>query len=57
MVMEGDDKTESIILRRRQEIKSLTEEGRRCRNPFRMKCIRQELDRLEHELEMLVDLI
>lgn len=57
LVMEGDDKTESIILRRRQEIKSLTEEGRRCRNGFRMQCIRQDLERLEHELEMLVDLI
>ena len=57
MVMEGDDKTESIILRRKQEIKSLTEEGRRCRNKFRQQCIRQELERLEHELKILVDLL
>lgn len=56
-VMDGEDETESIILRRKQEIKSLTEEGRRCRNSFRLQNIRQELERLEHELKILVDLL
>jgi len=35
----------------------LQREGRQCRNGFRMKCIRQELERLENELEILVDLL
>jgi len=48
---------EDIIQRRKEEIKQLQREGRQCRNGFRMKCIRQELDRLEHELETLVDLL
>ena len=56
-VMEGEDDVESIILRRKAEITSLQREGRSCRNGFRMKCIQQELERLEHELEILVDLL
>jgi len=56
-VMEWDDDAEDVIVRRKQEISGLKREGRECRNGFRMKCIRQELDRLEHELEILVDLI
>ena len=56
-IMDGEDNTESIILRRKQEISQLTDEGRRCRNGFRMQCIQQELERLEHELEILVDLL
>ena len=56
-VMEGEDDVESIILRRKAEITSLQREGRSCRNGFRMKCIQQELERLEHELELLVDLL
>lgn len=56
-VMEWEDGAEDIIQRRKEEIKQLQREGRQCRNGFRMKCIRQELDRLEHELETLVDLL
>lgn len=56
-VMEGEDEAERIILRRKEEITSLRREGRQCRNGFRMQCIQQELDRLEHELEILVDLL
>jgi hypothetical protein len=56
-VMEGEDDVESIILRRKAEITSLQREGRQCRNGFRMKCIQQELERLEHELEILIDLL
>ena len=55
-VMEGE-KAEEVILRRKQEITGLQREGRQCRNGFRMKCIRQELERLENELEILVDLL
>ena len=57
IVMEGEDDVESIILRRKAEITSLQREGRQCRNGFRMKCIQQELERLEHELEILIDLL
>ena len=56
-VMEGEDDVESIILRRKKEITGLQREGRQCRNGFRMKCIQQELERLEHELEILIDLL
>ena len=56
-VMEGEDDMESVILRRKEEITSLQREGRNCRNGFRMKCIQQELERLEHELEILIDLL
>lgn len=56
-VMEWEDGAEDIIRRRKEEIKQLQREGRQCRNGFRMKCIRQELERLEHELETLVDLL
>ena len=56
-IMDGEDNTESIILRRKQEISRLKDEGRRCRNGFRVQCIQQELERLEHELEILVDKI
>lgn len=56
-VMDGDAEAERIILRRKEEITSLRREGRQCRNGFRMQCIKQELDRLEHELEILVDLL
>lgn len=56
-VMEGEDDSESIILRRKAEITGLQREGRQCRNGFRMKCIQQELERLEHELEILIDLL
>ena len=56
-VMEWDDDAEDVILRRKQEISDLKREGRECRNGFRMKCIRQELERLEHELEILADLL
>ena len=55
-VMEGE-KAEEVILRRKQEITGLQREGAQCRNGFRMKCIRQELERLENELEILVDLL
>ena len=55
-VMEGE-KAEEVILRRKQEITGLQREVRQCRNGFRMKCIRQELERLENELEILVDLL
>ena len=48
---------EEIIKRRKEEITRLKQEGRSCRNGFRMKCIQQELERLEHELEILVDLL
>ena len=56
-VMEWDEDAEDIIKRRKEEINQLQREGRQCRNGFRMKCIRQELDRLEHELDILVDLL
>ena len=56
-VMEWDDDAEDIILRRKEEINQLQREGRQCRNQFRMTCIRQELDRLERELKILVDLL
>lgn len=56
-VMEWDDDAEDIILRRQEEVKQLQREGRQCRNRFRMTCIRQELERLEHELEILVNLL
>jgi len=56
-VMEWDDDAEDIILRRQEEVKQLHREGRQCRNRFRMTCIRQELDRLERELKILVDLL
>jgi hypothetical protein len=56
-VMEGDEDAERIILRRKEEITGLRREGRQCRNGFRIQCIRQELERLEHELEILVDLL
>ena len=56
-VMEGEDDVEGIILRRKAEITSLQREGRQCRNEFRMKCIQQDLERLEHELEILIDLL
>lgn len=56
-VMEWDDDAERVILQRKNEIRRLKKEGRECRNQFRMTCIRQELDRLEHELEILVDLL
>jgi hypothetical protein len=57
MVMEGEDDAERIILQRKNEIRRLRREGRECRNGFRMQCIQQELERLEHELEILVDLL
>ena len=57
MVMEGEDDAERIILRRKNEIRRLRREGRECRNGFRKQCIQQELERLEHELEILVDLL
>lgn len=56
-IMDGDIDAESIILRRQNEITSLRREGRECRNGFRLKCIRQELERLEHELEILINLL
>lgn len=56
-VMEWDDDAERVILQRKNEIRRLKKEGRECRNQFRLTCIRQELDRLEHELEILVDLL
>ena len=56
-VMEGEGDVESVILRRKAEITSLQREERQCRNGFRMKCIQQELERLEHELEILIDLL
>ena len=55
-IMEGE-KAEEVILRRKQEITGLQREVRQCRNGFRMKCIRQELERLENELEILIDLL
>jgi len=56
-VMEWDDDAERVILQRKNEIRRLKKEGRECRNQFRLTCIRQELERLEHELEILVDLL
>lgn len=56
-VMEGEDNAERIILQRKNEIRRLRREGRECRNGFRIQCIQQELERLEHELEILVDLL
>ena len=56
-IMDGDIEAESIILHRQNEITSLRREGRECRNGFRIQCIQQELERLEHELEILVDLL
>ena len=56
-VMEWDDDAEEVILRRKQEISGLKREGRQCKNQFRLTCIRQELERLEHELGILVDLL
>ena len=57
-ILHGDDpEAEEIIKRRKEEITRLKQEGRSCRNGFRMKCIQQELERLEHELEILVDLL
>lgn len=56
-VMEWDDDAERIILQRKNEIRRLKKEGRECRNQFRLTCIRQELERLEHELDILVDLL
>lgn len=56
-VMEWDDDAERVILKRKNEIRRLKKEGRECRNQFRLTCIRQELERLEHELEILVDLL
>ena len=56
-VMEGEGDVESIILRRKAEITGLQREGHQCRNGFGMKCIQQELERLEHELEILIDLL
>ena len=56
-VLEWDPEAEEIIKRRKEEITRLKQEGRSCRNGFRMKCIQQELERLEHELEILVDLL
>lgn len=56
-IMDGDIEAESIILHRQNEITNLRREGRECRNSFRKQCIQQELERLEHELEILVDSI
>ena len=56
-VLEWDPEAEEIIKRRKEEITRLKQEGRSCRNEFRSKCIQQELERLEHELELLVDLL
>jgi hypothetical protein len=56
-VMEGEDNAERIILQRKNEIRRLKKEGRECKNMFRSTCIRQEVERLEHELEILVDLL
>ena len=56
-IMDGDIEAESIILHRQNEITSLRREERECRNGFRSKCIRQELERLEHELEILINLL
>ena len=56
-VMEGEDDAERIILQRKIEIRRLRREARECRNGFRMQCIQQEQERLEHELEILVDLL
>lgn len=56
-VMEWDEGAEDIIKQRKEEIKQLEREGRQCRNGFRMTCIKQEIERLEHELGILVDLL
>ena len=53
-IMDGDIDAESIILRRQKKITSLRREERKCRNGFRVQCIQQELEQLEHELEILV---
>ena len=53
-IMDGDIDAESIIRYRPKEITSLHRERKQCRNGFRMQCIQQELERLEHELEIMV---
>ena len=56
-IMDGDIDSETIILHRQKEITSLRRDSRECRNSFRKQCIQQELERLEHELEILMDSI
>lgn len=45
-----------VIERRKNEIKGLTLEGKKCKNKFKMQCIAEEIKRLKKELETIENL-
>ena len=45
-----------VLIRRKAEIKRLTQEGKACKNGFRRQCIAQEVAKLQQEYNKIDEL-